>query len=206
MRADVGPIERTVTRWWLGYVAGAATLFGRKGTALEAYQRILALDPDNETALCVIGNLLADKGDTDAAIAIFHRLLRAHPGAAEGWFNLGYLLEKRDDLAEAERCFRKAVELKPSLDRAWYGLGLTLIREDRLLEAIEALRRNTKLQPFSPYGWYQLAMTHHHLGQAAEAERIYLALRKFEPRYAATLKRDLQTVPRRAPSGTQTTG
>ena len=57
---------------------------------------------------------------------------------------------------------------------------------------MNALKRNTQLQPFSPYGWYQLAMTYHHLGHTAEARRIHDSLRKFEPRYAATLLRDMQ--------------
>ena len=112
------------------------------------------------------------------------------------WFNLGYLHEQRDELQDAERSFRRSVELKPSIDRAWYGLGLVLIRQGRLNEAIEALRRNIKLQPFSPYGYYQLAMTYHHLGMSAEAEKVYDELSKFEPKYAATLRRDLaQTTP-----------
>ena len=77
------------------------------------------------------------------------------------------------------------------------GLGLVLIRQGRFKEAIEALRRNIKLQPFSPYGYYQLGMTYHHLGNAAEAQEIHDELQKFEPKYAATLTRDMaRTMPR----------
>jgi Flp pilus assembly protein TadD len=94
-----------------------------------------------------------------------------------------------------------AVALQPALDRAWYGLGLSLIRQDRLEDATGAFERNTRLQPFNPYGWYHLGMTHHHLGRSAEAHRVYQTLRAFEPRYAATLQRDLQTTPRRGKPG-----
>ena len=89
----------------------------------------------------------------------------------------------------------------PSLDRAWYGLGLVLIRQGRLQEAIVTLQRNIKLQPFSPYGYYQLGMTYHHLGRSVEAWKMYEKLTQFEPKYAATLKRDLeQTKPQAASS------
>ncbi len=92
-----------------------------------------------------------------------------------------------------------------SLDRAWYGLGLVLIREGRLDEAIVALRRNIKLQPMSPYGYYQLGMTYHHLGRADEAWKVYEELKGFEPRYAATLKRDIEiTAPQAVPGQQQT--
>jgi tetratricopeptide (TPR) repeat protein len=122
--------------------------------------------------------------------------VKKNPSNAEAWFNLGFLLDQRDDLQPAEAAFRRAVQLRPSIDRAWYGLGLVLIREGRLEESIDAFRRNIKLQPFSPYGYYQLGMTLHHLGRAQQADKVYEDLKKFEPKYAATLKRDMQrTVP-----------
>jgi hypothetical protein len=61
----------------------------------------------------------------------------------------------------------------------------------------EALEKNIKLQPFSPYGYYQLAMTQHHLGDSGDAWRTYEQLKNFEPRYAATLKRDIENTSRR---------
>ncbi len=191
-------MSRTLERWWLTLVAMMHIVLGRKRDGVDVYRRILVLSPDDPMVLTTLGNLLAETDDVDGALATFRTLLERHPKNADGWFNLGYLLEKRGELAEAESCFRRAVELRPTLDRAWYGLGLTLIRDDRLEEAVEALKRTTKLQPFSPYGWYQLGMTYHHLGQEAKAARIHDELRKFEPRYAATLLRDMQGAPRRA--------
>jgi tetratricopeptide (TPR) repeat protein len=61
-------------------------------------------------------------------------------------------------------------------------------------EAIDALKQNVKLQPMSPYGFYQLGMTYHHLGEAGDAWRTYEQLKLFEPKYAATLKRDLESI------------
>lgn len=193
MNRAMGRVRRLLGRWWLRQVGMVAVLLGRKRAALDAYRRILELDPGNVNALATVGNMLAESHDADGAMACFRHILEDHEDHADTWFNLGYLHEKRDELAEAERCFRQAVALKPSLDRAWYGLGLVLIRENRLGDAAHALKRNTQLQPFNPYGWYQLGMTYHHLGRPAEARRIYLELRKFEPGYAATLKRDLET-------------
>jgi tetratricopeptide (TPR) repeat protein len=129
--------------------------------------------------------------DRMGAIRAFEALLAVNARNAAAWFNLGFIHDHNETNAEAERCFRAAVEIDPLLDRAWYGLGLVLIRQRRLAEAVVALKRNTKLQPFSPYGWYQLAMTHHHLGQSADALRIHEEMLRFEPHFAATLKRDL---------------
>jgi tetratricopeptide (TPR) repeat protein len=189
---------RWLAKLWLNLRASTALVFGLKRRALELYAAIVALDGRDDRARSSVGNLHMELGEPEAAIRAFEDLLAVNPRYADGWFNLGFIHDQREQDAEAERCFRAAVELNPALDRAWYGLGLVLIRQGRLEEAVDALKRNTKLQPFSPYGWYQLAMTHHHLGAADEAWRIHDELRKFEPRYAATLKRDLENTPPRA--------
>jgi tetratricopeptide (TPR) repeat protein len=192
-------ITNLASRWWLMLKASAAITMKRHPDAIDAYRQILALRPDDKEARAVIGNLYAEAGDLESAVQQFERLVEIDPAHAEAWFNLGFLHDKRNELATAERCFRKAVELRPALDRAWYGLGLVLVRDDRLEEAIGAFERNVKLQPHSPYGYYQLAMTHHHLGQSSAARKIHEQLAGFEPKFSATLKRDLeQTVPQAA--------
>jgi predicted Zn-dependent protease len=190
-------LARWLTRSLLAVQANLALLFGLKRRAQELYGQILARYPDDLIARATLGNMLAEAGAAEAAIAQFDTLLHYHPEHAESWFNLGFLQEKRDRVDDAERSFRRALALDPKLDRAWYGLGLVLIRQQRLTEAMAALKKNTQLQPFSPYGWYQLAMTYHHLGEDAEAWKLQKHLQGFEPKFAAGLKRDLeQTLPR----------
>ena len=100
---------------------------------------------------------------------------------------------------------REAVRLNPRHDRGWYGLALVLIRKGELVDAVGALEKNIALQPLSPYGFYQLGMTYHHLGRADQAQRMVDRLRQFEPKYAATLERDIQhTTPHMAAAGVPT--
>lgn len=177
---------------WLRSVAFNALLFGMKRRALEAYEQIVRIDPQDKIARATVGNMRMEQGDVAGAIDAFSGLVALDPAHADSWFNLGYIHDQRDELAEAERCFRRCIELNANHDRALYGLGLVLIRIGRLHDAVGALKQNIKLQPFSPYGYYQLAMTQHHLGDSGDAWRTYEQLKHFEPRYAATLKRDLE--------------
>lgn len=186
--------------WWLNRRANTALIFKRNAQAIEAYREMLAVDPTYEFARIMLGNLLLEAGDPEAAARELERLVQINPDSADGWFNLGFLHDKADHVAEAERCFRRAVQLKPTLDRAWYGLGLVLIRDGRLAEAVDALKQNIKIQPFNPYGYYQLGMTYHHLGRSAEAWKVHEQLAGFEPKFSATLKRDLERTPSRAKS------
>lgn len=207
MRADRNAVARWTLKAWLAARASAAVVLGRTRDALACYERIVAFDPDDERARATVGNLRMQLDDAPGAARAFEELLRVNARNAVAWFNLGFIHDKCTEDAEAERCFRRALEIDPKLDRAWYGLGLVLIRQGRFEDAVQALERNTTLQPFSPYGWYQLAMTYHHLGQSAEAWQVHQELERFEPRYAATLERDLQqTAPRRAGSERAATG
>lgn len=191
-------IERVISTWWLNRKASIDVLLDRKTSAIRDLRRVVAMNPHNEVARAALGNLLAETEDWAGAKGEFEAIVALNPENADAWFNLGYLHDQRDEVQEAERAFRRALELKPSIDRAWYGLGLVLIRQGRLTEAIDALLRNIKLQPFSPYGYYQLGMTYHHLGRANEAEKVHDELQRFEPKYAATLKRDMAQTPPRA--------
>lgn len=189
-----------LTKLWWRMTAFAALLLGMKRRALEAYEAIVAVDPRDIIARSTVGNLRMELGDSAGAAEAFKQLLDEKPDHADSWFNLGFIQEQREKLDEAERCFRRALQLDANLDRAWYGLALVLIRNGALTEAADALKKNIKLQPFSPYGYYQLAMTQHHLGDSGDAWRTYEQLKTFEPRYAATLKRDLEnTRPRSRP-------
>jgi len=185
-------IDRFLTKPWLRASASAALVLGMKRHALEAYEQIVAVDPRDVAARATVGTMRMEQGDAIGAIDAFLKLIEVAPDHADSWFNLGFIYEQRDEQAPAERCFRRALELNASLDRAWYGLALVLIRSGRLSEAVPALKRNIELQPFSPYGYYQLAMTYQHLGASGDAWRTYEELKRFEPRYAATLKRDLE--------------
>jgi len=188
---------RWLVRLWLNAQATVALVFGRKAAARALFERMIELNPDDAVALSSLGNLRMEAGDSAGAISALADLVGRRPADANAWFNLGYVHEKRDELADAERCMRQAASVNPRHDRAWYGLALVLIRKGALTQAVDALEKNIALQPLSPYGFYQLGMTLHHLGRADKAQRMVDRLRQFEPKYAATLERDIQrTVPR----------
>lgn len=190
-------VARWLVRWWLDTQASVAQIFGRKSTAMDLYRRMVELDPGDARALTSLANLRMEAGDSAGAASVLVDLVQRRPTDANAWFNLGYVYEKRDELAAAERCMREAVRLNPGHDRAWYGLALVLIRAGALVDAVGALEKNIALQPMSPYGFYQLGMTYHHLGRADKAQHMVDRLRQFEPKYAATLERDIQhTTPR----------
>jgi tetratricopeptide (TPR) repeat protein len=183
--------RRPLSYWWLKLVAMACLTFGRRERALEIFDEMLRIAPEDAYALASQVHVLAQMGRSAKALAVAQALVQAHPqGSAGHWFNLAFLLQEAGRLGEAEAAFRQAVQIDEELDRAWYGLGLVLIALQRFDEAVEALKRNTELQPMSPYGWYQLARVHVDRQHPEEAQRIIRHLEGFEPKVAAQLKRE----------------
>jgi tetratricopeptide (TPR) repeat protein len=181
---------------WLKWRANLALVFGRRALALDCFDELLRLFPNDAHALASRAHVLAQLGRQEDALVDSRALVAAHPQRSAGdWFNLAFLLEATGRVDESETAFRRALDLDPKLDRAWYGLGLALIRQRRFDEAVAALKRNTELQPMSPYGWYQLARAQVDRQRPEEARKIIRHLKKFEPKVAAQLERETGLVP-----------
>ena len=175
-------------------LALVALTFGHRPGALAKFDQMLVLCPLDRYALASRAHLLAQTNHFDEAIASQQQLsgLEGPPWQlAPVWFNLGYLLQQAGRHEEARPAFEKATEYDPSMDRAWYGLALVLIYQQQFQKARQALKRNTALQPMSPYGWYRLAEVHLALGEPEKTRKVIAHLRRFEPKVAAQLERDI---------------
>jgi arylsulfatase A-like enzyme/tetratricopeptide (TPR) repeat protein len=103
----------------LGVAYGGA---GRYADAIQAFKKVLALDPTNglayqNMASMVLRQALASKNDRD----------------------------RRSKLQEAERYARQALETDPSLPKAYTTLGVVLAESGRKSEAIDSWKRAVAL-------------------------------------------------------------
>lgn len=183
-------LEQRLKRWYYNHVAAWCVLFRRRDVALEYYEKMLALDPNDSVALASIGFHLAQQDRRREALARFDRVVALRPDDAEAHFNRGFLLQGLNDHEAGLAAFGRALAINPNHDRALYGQALSLISTGRLEEAILPLQRNTELQPMSPYGWYQLARVQHQLGRIGATQKVLDHLAKFEPKVARQLERE----------------
>ena len=89
--------------------------------AIEAFRRVLELEPDNETAIERIDHLLAEKGSPDERISLYRASL-ARPGSVDKKRSLylaigGVQQEHLNDVVSAIGTYREALEAIPG-DRA----------------------------------------------------------------------------------------
>ncbi|CAA9577413.1 MAG: hypothetical protein AVDCRST_MAG86-2409 [uncultured Truepera sp.] len=120
---------------------------GQVGRAVRLWERVVALDPDDESAQYFLEVARAQQGLGPEAVAAFNEGVRAY-GAA--------------DLEAAQAAFETATEGDPTYADAWGWLGRLAFEGQRYGEAEEAYARALDLEPANAtYRFFQ-----------AEAERL----------------------------------
>lgn len=123
---------------------------GQDDGALAEYERVLALDPANYTAmrrLCVLYDCRGDKDDFKKAEELYRKVTKLKPKDPDVWNDWGYSFYLRtgkeacqENWAEAEKKLRQALKLDPQHARAHANLGLVLGQMGRYDEALREFR------------------------------------------------------------------
>jgi tetratricopeptide (TPR) repeat protein len=135
------------------YAAAAPTLGemrDRRNLAIDAYKRVIAINPDYALAYDAIGlqhSLLNETKDADDAYR--NSLKKGETSSAHIDFGLLFIHGRNEsfderalqarELSEAENHFRKAIELSPDYWDAYNGLGYVLYKAGKLGDAVDVL-------------------------------------------------------------------
>jgi tetratricopeptide (TPR) repeat protein len=125
----------------VGETAQRAYELLRSGDA-EAAERLLApalaLEPNNASALQLMGIICQSQGKFEEAVQHMRRALSGAPLNAQYHNNLGVVLQAIGQMEEAKRAFRAAIELAPDFVAARVGLIRVLMAEGEEAAADEA--------------------------------------------------------------------
>ncbi len=126
--------------------------------ALDAYRRVVALDPTYAAAWNNQGLLLHRMGRYDEARGAYRRAVEQDPQCAEAAYNLGSLDEDCGDVDGAVAHYRYALALSPDYADAHFNLAAALARAGRGAEAMGHWQRYLELDSGSP--WARIARAH----------------------------------------------
>jgi tetratricopeptide (TPR) repeat protein len=106
-----GGIESAQIYTMLAYIAWAQKI-NRK--AIELYEKALALDPSNLTAMNGLGYVLVDSGiDVRRGLELCRKVVQSKPQSAAYLDSLGWAYFKSGELNEARTTLRRALEIAP---------------------------------------------------------------------------------------------
>lgn len=120
---------------------------GRLNEARQAYDAVLAREPNHAEALHLYGVMHFQAGQFEPGLELVRRAIAANPHAAAPWANLGQALNGLGRHAEAAEALRRAVALDPQASRAHAQLGLALLELGLADAALDELDQALGLEP-----------------------------------------------------------
>lgn len=142
--------ERTADEW----MALAADYEADRKTwaeAIDAYQRVLRMDPGRCEALINCGTLYYEQGNLEQACDCFRKAVELEPEDALAHFNLGSVLDDAGEVEPARQHLRLAVRLDPHYPDAHYNLAIVCEKLGSYAEARQHWQAYIELDPTSPW-------------------------------------------------------
>ncbi|MEZ4629596.1 MAG: tetratricopeptide repeat protein [Deinococcales bacterium] len=149
---------------------------GEKAQALDYYQTVYQLDPENDQALLWLARIYSEVGAEDKALPLWELAASKDLEGAEYYLNLsqksleynqaavsafeeGLALYKAGDLLKARESFSKAIEAAKEFTEAWAWLGRVNLELGSSPPAIQAWQQVLKLDPNYEGASYFLALS-----------------------------------------------
>ena len=151
----------------------ALQVAGSAESALEAYERAMAIDSRHGDVFNNMATLLHQQGRLDEAIGWYRKALTRYPDYEEIYQNLADAYSQKGHLDSAATLYERAVEIDDRNGAIWANYGQTLYRRGDLDEAERALLRSLELLPQQGEPYNNLGNIHGDRGDFEQALLSY---------------------------------
>jgi type IV pilus biogenesis/stability protein PilW len=142
--------------------------------AIQAYQKVLELDPTYVEAYNNLGIIYQTIGDVDRAFGAYQKSTEINPRYEKGYNNLGILLFFKGRYEEALESFQKALAVNPNNIETHINLGILFKKKGESEKAIESYQKALTINPFHKETHYNLALLYEQL------ENLELAINHYQ--------------------------
>jgi Flp pilus assembly protein TadD len=154
---------------------------GRSAEAAQAYEQILADNPDAATVREDLGRLLFRSGDYQRAAGYLQEAVRGRPDDPVLQQELAYSLDQAGNRALAESTYRQVLQDVPNAALTRGLLAENLLEQGHRDQALAVLREGLRLTPEAPILQRQLGSVLERSGRGAEAAAAYRAYARLAP-------------------------
>jgi len=131
---------------WLR-TAEAYVRLDNTGAAAAAYERVIHLDAENQSALFMLAALKASVGELDDALGYFERVVAKDPENASLYYNIGEIYFQQSRTEEAISFYSRALQVDPEYAAVYQQIGFAYVNAGQTAEAITAFERFLELVP-----------------------------------------------------------
>ncbi|MHC5066847.1 MAG: tetratricopeptide repeat-containing sulfotransferase family protein, partial [Planctomycetota bacterium] len=146
---------------------------GKFAEAERIYRKVLDAEPNNVSALRMLGMIAASAQHVEDAERLLRKAVRIAPDYFTAQVDLGRIYKEQDRYEDAIACFRKAIELEPGNPKPWFLLASTLAPAALTFDAVDAYRRCIELRPEHAGAWLGLGHTLKTVGNLGEGIEAY---------------------------------
>ncbi|MDD5089328.1 MAG: hypothetical protein PHQ23_00260 [Candidatus Wallbacteria bacterium] len=104
--------------------------------AIDLYQSVLTVDPQNDYVLYQLGSAFFDSGvNKDQAIPLLEKAVAINPNVAIYWNNLGFMHTGKSNLTRSTECYLKAIALDEFFDLPYKNAGIDFLNMGKIKTA-----------------------------------------------------------------------
>jgi len=170
------PSDQEVTIW----LARLYRLHNEPEKAEGVLRDLLKDDPENDSAVEQLTQLLLDQNKAEEAISLLNGMIERSPSPTL-YDHLGDAYTQTHDFPKAEAAYRKAVDLDPSELSHLRGLAQTLLSEEKYTEALAAYQKLSDMLPDDADTYLRIAQIYRELHQLDKAEENLVKARQYAP-------------------------
>jgi len=142
--------------------------------AIQAYQRVIELDPTYGEAYNNLGIIYQEVGDFDGAFQAYQKSIEVNPRYEKAYNNLGILLFLKDRYEESRETFQKALTINSSNIESHINLGVLFKKQGQFDKAVEHYQKALSLNPLSGETHYNIGLLYEQL------EHVDLAISHYQ--------------------------
>jgi Tfp pilus assembly protein PilF len=142
--------------------------------AIQAYQKVIELDPTYVEAYNNLGIIYQMIGDIDRAFEAYQKSIEINPRYEKGHNNLGILLLLKGRYEEALGSFQKALAVNPNNIESHINLGILFKKKGESDKAVESYQKALAINPFHKETHYNIALLYEQM------ENLELAISHYQ--------------------------
>ena len=149
----------------LTHFNSGVTFYNQKefSKAIQAYQKVIELDPTYVEAYNNLGIIYQTMGDAKSAFGAYQKATGINPRYEKGYNNLGLLFLLEGRYEEALEAFQKALAINSNHIESHIHLGVLLKKKGQWHEAVESYQRALAIDPLHRETHYNIALLHEQL-------------------------------------------
>lgn len=163
--------------------------------AIQAYQKVIEIDPGYAEAYNNLGIIYQEVGDLDRALSSYQKAIEINPKYEKALNNMGVLLYLKGRYEESVQAFQKALTLNANNIESHINLGILFKKQGQVDQAIESYHRALAINPLHGETHYNIGLLYEHLGKMEMAishyQKFIQMASKTHPELVAQVKRHL---------------